>query len=371
MSETNSRKNWFLRNPKTTITLSILFFISFLVSLDLFVGQFFVNKIPYMRNSLYHHGLAPNWNGPLAFGDYIKPFYSNNIALRDKVNRIVKLHDKKYRILFVGDSFTEGVGMAYDETFVGIISKRFDQSRFEILNASVISYSPKLYYLKIKHLIENVGLKFDELVVCVDISDIQDEIVYESFQPSVSHISFFVDHLLFFLRNNSMTYREITKIQDRLNSRPDGSWLDKLSLGFQGLAQREDFDEQRPKWAYDDEIYRIWGERGFRMATKNMDKLVKLCREHRVKITIVVYPWPSEFINKNFDSRNVTLWKLYCERNNIDFINLYNSFDWSDKSENIIAQYYIPKDMHFNKSGHQLVAKTLSAKLTAPNIPEH
>ncbi|MGO8823210.1 MAG: SGNH/GDSL hydrolase family protein [Desulfomonilaceae bacterium] len=322
-----------------------------------------------MRNNFYHHGLASNWNGLLAFGDYVKPFYTNNLGFKDRTNRLVKLKDKKYRILFIGDSFTEGVGMAYDETFVGLISERLDQSKFEILNAAVIAYSPKLYYLKIKYLLENVGLRFDELVVCMDISGIQNEIVYESFQPSSSYFSFLFDHFLYFVRNNSAIYKRMTEIQNGLNSRPEGTWQDKLSIGFQGLAQRRDFNEQRPAWTYDEEIWNSWGKKGFLLAKENMDKLCKLCREHRIKLTIVVYPWPSEFIHKNVDSRNVTLWKLYCKKNGINFINLYDSFNWSDKPANIIAQYYIPNDMHFNKNGHQLVAKTLLENLTEPKIP--
>lgn len=320
-----------------------------------------------MRNSFYHHGLVTNWSGPLAFGNYIKPFYSNNLALRDEINRIVKLKNEKYRIVFIGDSFTEGVGMAFDETFVGLISRKIDQPRFEILNASVISYSPKLYYLRIKYLLENVGLKFNELIVCVDISDIQDEIVYESFQPSDSFCSRLIDQLLFFIRNNSMIYREITEIQNSLNSRPIGSWQDKLEIGFQGLAQRRDFNKERAQWTYDEEIWRNWGEKGFRLATENMDKLLKLCRENGLKMAIAVYPWPSEFINNNFDSRNVKLWKLYSEKNGIDFINLYDSFDWSENPESNVAKYYIPYDMHFNESGNELVAENLFGKLSSIN----
>ena len=370
-AQLSDQPRWFVRHPKLTVFLTVFFFILFLVAIDLILGQLFVKKIPYIRNSFYHHGLATDWSGMLTFGAYIKPFYSNNLALVDRANRIVKPTDKKYRILFVGDSFTEGVGMAFDDTFVGLISKKIDQSKFEILNASVISYSPKLYYLKVKYLLHNVGLRFDELVVCVDISDIQDEIVYESFEPSDSFFGRLVDQLLFFARNNSMIYREITKIQDRLNSRPIGSWQDKLSLGFQGLSQRDDFDTQRPKWTYDEEIWRNWGEKGFRLATDNMDKLLKLCRALGVKMTIAVYPWPSEFLNKNFDSRNVKLWKLYCEKNGINFINLYDSFDWTDKPESIITKYYIPNDMHFNENGHKLLASALLKNLADIYKPQH
>jgi hypothetical protein len=333
------------------------------MAIDLILGQFRVDKIPYIRNCFYHHGIVANWKGMLTWGDYRKPFFSDSLGLVDRTNRIVKLSDKKYRILFIGDSFTEGVAMAYDETFVGLIAKKLDQSKFEVLNASVISYSPKLYYLKVKYLLEKVGLKFNELVVCPDISDIQDEIVYQSFQPSDSIYCRLFSHLLFFLRNNSATFHEINEIQNNINSRSTGYWQNHLYMGWQGLAQRRDFNEERPEWTYDDKIWRKWGEEGFRLATQSMDKLLELCQKNGVKVTIAVYPWPSEFIHKNFESRNVFLWKRYCQEKGVGFINLYDAFDWSDKPKNIIAQYYIPKDVHFNANGQKLVASFLFKNL--------
>ena len=65
--------------------------------------------------------------------------------------------------------------MEYQNTFVGIISEQLSREKIEILNASVISYSPIIYWRKIKYLIDDIGLKFDELVVFIDISDIEDE----------------------------------------------------------------------------------------------------------------------------------------------------------------------------------------------------
>ena len=86
----------------------------------------------------------------------------------------------------MGDSFVEGLGLDYDETFVGLVDSmlREGERAIETLNAGVVSYSPKLYYLKLKGLVDS-GLKIDQAIVFVDISDIQDEIVYEQFRPRV------------------------------------------------------------------------------------------------------------------------------------------------------------------------------------------
>ena len=48
--------------------------------------------------------------------------------------------------------------------------------KIEFLNAGVISYSPTIYYNKIRYLLD-AGLKFDEVVVLSDLSDVQDEAI--------------------------------------------------------------------------------------------------------------------------------------------------------------------------------------------------
>ena len=83
------------------------------------------------------------------------------------------------RILFIGDSFTEGVSLKYEDTFVGLIDSALKKEKIDVLNAARASYSTIIYWRKIKYLIEDIGLKFDEVVVFIDISDAQDEGFYD------------------------------------------------------------------------------------------------------------------------------------------------------------------------------------------------
>ena len=105
--------------------------------------------------------------------------------MRDCCVRQVTQRAARYRILFIGDSFTEGVGVTYADSFVGQIGRRLEiqfPNKVEVLNAGVVSYSPKLMDLKIPYLSEQQGLKFDELHVFVDISDAYDELKDEAWQ---------------------------------------------------------------------------------------------------------------------------------------------------------------------------------------------
>ena len=80
------------------------------------------------------------------------------------------------RILLIGNSFAEGIGMNFEDTFAGQLYRAGQErsEKIEFLNAGVVSYSPSIYYKKIKHLIES-GLQFDEVVLFSDTSDVTDE----------------------------------------------------------------------------------------------------------------------------------------------------------------------------------------------------
>ncbi|HEX3182611.1 MAG TPA: hypothetical protein VHR44_15390 [Beijerinckiaceae bacterium] len=84
----------------------------------------------------------------------------------------VPLRSDRKRVLFMGDSFTEALGVAYEESFVGRFAAAFPQ--LEVLNGGVSGYAPSVYYAKTKYLIE-MGLQTDEVIVYIDISDIQEE----------------------------------------------------------------------------------------------------------------------------------------------------------------------------------------------------
>ena len=151
-------KRWFDRNPKIT-------FISFLIITIFFLD--FISAIifiPFDYNSFrcpdpyFHHGLLPNQSTKNKWGDNVFEMYTNSLGFKDKQCReISPAPDKnKKRILFIGDSFTEGVGMPWEDSFPGILQDKFPS--VEILNAAVVSYSPKFYSVKIKYLIEQTHL---------------------------------------------------------------------------------------------------------------------------------------------------------------------------------------------------------------------
>jgi hypothetical protein len=56
-----------------------------------------------------------------------------------------KLNKKKFDIAVIGDSYAAGVGLKYEETFVGIFSEKIGVDK--VANLGVASYSPSIYYI--------------------------------------------------------------------------------------------------------------------------------------------------------------------------------------------------------------------------------
>ena len=173
--------NWirFIRHylPTTIITILLL------LVCDYIFGKYLIEKIYLEDERLYrikdpllHHSLAPNFNGTGIWGGLRYKICTNSAGFKDKCELSLQ-GGKDFDIAFIGDSFTEGIGLRYEDTFVGRIAQALQTQR--IANLGVASYAPSIYLTKVKKAL-NDGFRFKELVVYVDISDIQDEaVLYE------------------------------------------------------------------------------------------------------------------------------------------------------------------------------------------------
>ena len=112
------------------------------------------NRAHRIKSFYYHHDFRPNASFVDQWGYNKTIINTNNLGFKDSEIRDVTF--KKKNILFIGDSFTEGVGLMYEDTFVWIIEKKLksENSDIEILNAGVQSYSPKIYYTKLYDILE-------------------------------------------------------------------------------------------------------------------------------------------------------------------------------------------------------------------------
>ena len=236
---TTAHSSFFARHPVVTIVILV---IAFFLIVDATSGALLIPSDPAgfrTPHHYYHHSLAPNRAQRTIWEDRVIPEYTNSLGFLDGSVRTVPLASEQRRVLLMGDSITEGYGVPFDQSFAGVLADQLGAEGVEVLNAAVLSYSPKLYYLKTKYLIEEVGLDFDALYVFIDISDVQDEFLYEAFEPRAydpfDRIAFRIQK---FLRTRSFAYHTFSNLAQQAGER---TWFEEL----------EAYAEDRPGFGHE------------------------------------------------------------------------------------------------------------------------
>src|ERR1700710_382532 len=129
-----------------------------------------------IANAISDHGFAANFDGHEIWGELRHRLTTDSMGFKDISVRNIPLKSASHRVLLIGDSFAEGIGMSFEDSFAGLLYHAGQErsEKIEFLNASVASYSPSIYYKKVKNLLES-GFQFDELIVFSDTSDVMDE----------------------------------------------------------------------------------------------------------------------------------------------------------------------------------------------------
>jgi len=365
--------NWLERHPRISIVAGLV--VAFLILDMLFAnGYKLINGHPWADEAglkveriastyrtlvkPFHHDLIKNVSVDDArYGHITYRIRTNSLGFKDRIVRDVPCVSGKYRLLFIGDSFTEGIAVEYPQTFVGLIDSALAPEGIEVLNAGVAGYSPIIYWRKIKYLIEDVGLRFDELAVFLDISDPQDEVRkfclddnenvrYVDNSGSTSGSGSELNGIGVWVRKNTIaTFLALRIVRDL---------YDQVCVRKPAVV---DHDESR--WTTDSASFRAYGREGLARMEIYMDRLVDLLKEHDIKLMVAVYPWPSQIYYGDLNSIQVSYWEDWCRKHGVRFLNCFPYFfNRNNGGGRIkeIGKYYIKGDYHFNANGHRLIA---------------
>jgi lysophospholipase L1-like esterase len=376
MPETSESTSIFERNPRKTILVVLL--VAFL-GLDLFAAyaarlilgypfhdrpmeNHFMrdnpNKNYRTKSELYHHDLKRNaYSDSAIWGGKKYTVHTDSLGFKsDRVKNTPATADNR-RILIIGDSFTEGLGVEHVDTFAGRIAAALAPQGVDVFNAGVSSYSPIIYWRKTKYLIEDVGLQFQDIVVYLDISDIEDEARFyrlndegtverlerennDTGQETAGRSGWSVKQLL--KTNTLFTYFAINLARNALSGGGDSKQLST------GLA--------RARWTLDEAIFDAYGREGLARAADNMTRLHELVSAHGVRLTLAVYPWPDQIVGNDIDSKQVSYWKEWAQARGVRFLNYFPCLVKGDGGDTVLEEYYIPGDVHWNQRGHALIA---------------
>ncbi len=338
----------------------------FLISNFNFYEKIYPNLDHRIANNYYHHTFKANVNTFDYWGKYKYKFYTNSLGFKDGLNRkIEKTYDSKKRVIIIGDSFTEGIGIEYYDTFVGHLDKNNMNKNIEILNAGVASQSPIIYFKKIKHLIEVERVKFDQLIVFLDISDIPDEYYYDlNFNISNKKKFNLRDYLQDFFIKYSSIYLFLDFIVYKINIIKENLFLKyktskEFNLNFfktnkDDLNLFKAINVERGMWSHDIEAWNLHGKKGRQLADFYLDKLVALSKMNKINITLVIYPWPIHIFYEHNSGFHRDFWKDWSQKRNIKLIDMFTYFE-SNNPEKIIKNFFIDGDIHWNKEGHYYV----------------
>tara|TARA_Y100001934_G_scaffold283484_1_gene403668 strand:- start:2752 stop:3933 length:1182 start_codon:yes stop_codon:yes gene_type:complete len=322
----------------------------------------------------YHHDLKKNIDGlgVMTLGNEHK-ISTNSLGFKDLSNQTVPLQSSKRRILVIGDSFTEGVGNPYRNTFCGLLAEHYAKQNIEVHNAGVASYTACLYWLKLKYLIEKTKFEFDEVILLPDISDLSNEISMrkelDQFKVPVERNNtqtsdFVLDQLnqsidqtaptsiqgevKFFLKQHTvLTYLILNTIKDTLVADPhDRSY--GILMGV---------NEKHP-WELDDYL----SQTDSSLIFDSMDHLHELLSSREIKLTIIIYPWPQQIFQGEDNTQYAKEWKEWCSRKKVNLIDLFGNFIQTAKkqgSKEFIEENFHRRDNHWNQKGHAFVAEQI------------
>jgi hypothetical protein len=389
------------------------------ITIDILIGDRVLSSIrgsePFrIQHSIYHHTLKPNFDGVGRWGDWSYRLCTNSHGFKDRCDK-KSGPDKAFDLAFIGDSFTEGIGLPFEDTFVGMIADKNPQLR--IANLGVVSYSPAIHLAKLKNLYSN-GYSFKHVIVFIDIGDVYDEanaydlhneaFVVDKGEPyPLTGLRYFRRLAARYLPLTGEAWVQLRQLATRhtthtlqsatapatpprsnstaVDSAPSMSVAQpnaEQSISTPSAPNVQDdapftrniyegiYLKNYPKseWTYNTQSPH-YGNKGV-MGTlgqmkQEMAALHALVSTHGGTLSVGVYPWPGQILYDEVESLQVSTWREFCATRCLHFYNTFPSFFKLAEATNkdaVVQQYYFAGDAHFNTAGNKVIADTILAQ---------
>lgn len=326
----------------------------------------------------FDHSLVPRGKGRFKGDEFDIRINVNSSGFRGPELARDKTAGRK-RIVFVGDSFTFGWGVNEEETFVSLLQK--DQPA-ELINAGIVSYSPALEYLLIREKI--IALQPDEVVLCLDQSDLQDDYKYSDsgifkdgvlqsvrpigrFAPNLT--SGFENPFLRFLARHSAFFIYADKKIKVWQGIPDPASR-KLPL-VQGNIERDRFFFLRE--------HPVDFDQHWMRTERYLTLIAEMLHEHGIKFSLVIYPYGHQVAGDEWADRTTYQFaadqvyaggpvserlREFARNRELSFIDLRESLI-AYKKAHPAEKLYFAHDGHWTLQGHRVVAAALQSWLRA------
>lgn len=305
-----------------------------------------------------------------------------------------------YRILCLGDSFTEAIQVPLEKTFVKILEKRLNskEKRIEVINAGVEAYGTTNEYL----FLMNEGLKYqpDMVLLCFYIGNdvfnnsynlkiksktggdrlgpyfiIKDkrlEINYpkEQFHHITSPVSLgYFGKIKGFISENSRLYLVLT--QRIKGIYPLAIFLEKI-----GVLERDYFPDEYNIFSNINNESSDW-KQAWEITERIILEMKRELDKKGIRFKIILIPFLGQVDEqlwqatlKNYQTPKNSQWSLeqpnqilanFCQKNKIETLDLLDPFKkYKQQTSNDL---YFISDGHFNEQGHRLAAQIIYQNL--------
>lgn len=363
------------------ILLLIVLLICYAI-LEVAIRELGLASVPSFRqqDKLMHHSLIPNSEGSFKFRNEFNIVYKiNSLGMRDFSVREVNISkgENEFRIVFVGDSFTEGWGLNYDDTYPKLVEDRLNEVHPEknliVFNAGVASSSPIIGYTVIKNRI--IPLKPDLVVFALDVSDFHDDYTrgqVAEFDENGLPVKFNVTEIppvKDFIRKHSYTYNFLAKFISiskgiRRNYIVKPEQANDTRFNSQAIIFSDSSIKKNKEFINKTEHYLLG--------------ISKILSENNMSFLLVVYPNGAQLSVKEWSAgreqvylRNDTIYSTkifdviedFAKENNINFLNTLPAF----KSSTLYPLYY-SYDPHWTRNGSKVMADAIYINLINNNF---
>jgi lysophospholipase L1-like esterase len=300
-------------------------------------------KFYRVQNSNYHHSLKANVKANSTWGKKKYFTCTDQFGFRQNCDE-KSLSTKEKNIIIIGDSFTEGIGLNYEQTFGGMFSKKFND---KVLNMGVTSYSPVIYKTKIFHHINNNKFNIKHVVVFIDISDVDDEA--NNYTECKNKVCDRKNKNI--IKNININKSEYSYKLPLYNLIKVAIKNLKRTIKPKIYIYRKDFI--RSNWTFIEENQNI--KIGIKNSIYHMNELHKYLKKRNITLSVGVYPHPGQILFDTENSKQVKIWGEFCVDKCKYFLNFFPIFFDELKGSSpkqVINKYYIKNDIHFNHLGN-------------------
>lgn len=257
---------------------------------------------------------------------------TNSDGLRD-IDHPLKKQGDEYRIICLGNSFTEGVGTPEDSTWPKLLENRLKsrtQKKITVFNAGCAGSDPFFEYA----LLEEKMLKYEPDIVFVALGNT--DIGFYRLRGGFERFT-----------KDGFNFRPVPKLEKIYAASFIFRFFTNAILGHENFLLKSDFDLQTISALND--------------IKKCVYKFHELSMIKKFKLVIMFY-----------DDRGDEYFTLIKELKDEKIVTVFDLFDYNDKVEKVLSndkqKYFWPIDGHCNPKGYDLISKGVEWNLINTGI---